>query len=143
MNQGRALYDENIMEHKNVMSTKSVKYVTDTFGTNRSLRESAPESISVSSQLRMQPTRLNYIDRPETELFGTAPYKTLGHRCEVDTESMLRNGDTSFGCLKVVEEETWPNQDFINAPLVVDSAVRPTSTLVNIRNQYCNIPPRK
>ena len=135
----RPMYDELTTKNRNAITQKSMRYVTNVLSEHRSLNESAPESINVSSDLRMRPTRLNNIDRPQTELFGTAPYKSLGHRNAVDVESELMFSEYSNPCNRVITERNWETQDFINDILPVDTALRASSTRVELRNTYSNV----
>lgn len=137
--QTRALYDENISNARNSITQKSVKYVTNVLSDSRALNEPHPDDIDKSSDLRMKPTRLNYYNRPESELYGTAPYEGRDARPFVDTESFLRNSEYSIGCNRHLTERTWETQDFINIPLSVDTGLRPSSTRANLRNEYCNV----
>ena len=103
-----------------------------------------PENIDASSQLRMKPTRLNYFNRPETELYGTAPYQTLGHRNIVDTESSLFFGNNVTKCDRTVTETTFDVFDpSLNIPLAVDTQLRPVDTQAQLRNTYCQLNKQK
>jgi hypothetical protein len=137
--QTRALYDTNIANTKNVIAQKSVKYMTNALSNDRSPFNSPhPESIDISSTLRMKPTRLNYFNRPEGELYGTAPMGARDTRPVVDVESFLRNSESFIKeNNRTLTERTWNRQEFITVPLAVDS-IRPTSTRANLRNDYCN-----
>jgi hypothetical protein len=137
--QTRALYDENISSTRNVISERPVKYVTNLLSNDRTLKQSHPKNIDKQSELRMKPTRLNYFNRPEGELFGTAPMAGKDARGVVDVESFLRNSESFQGCNKSLTERTWETNDYLSIPLMVDSAVRPSSTRANLRNEYCKV----
>jgi len=137
--QTRGLYDKNIAATRTVISQKTAKYVTNILSDDRALVSPHPESIDTSSDLRMKPTRLNYFNRPEGELYGTAPMSSKDTRHVVDVESFLRNSEAYNHCNKQLTERTWNTQEFISAPLAVDTAVRPTSTRANLRNDYCSV----
>ena len=140
MNQNtRPMYDETTTRNRNVLTQQQLKYVVHPMTDYRRSQGAHSESIDAGSNLRMKPTRLNYNDRPETELYGTAPFKGLGHRNVVDTESMLRNGNDVQVCNRVLSERLWDTNDFISDTLAVDSVVRPTSTRANLRNSYANV----
>lgn len=95
-----------------------------------------PEKVDVSSELRQKPTRLNYHNKLETQLFGTAPYQTLGHMKYTDVESRLIQGETFTGtCRNVLTEQMYDNQEFLQKPVNYDDPSRSTrSTRVDIRN---------
>ena len=113
--------------------------MTNSLTNDRALHQSHPTNIDKSTNLRMKPTRLNYFNRPESELFGTAPMSGKDARGVVDTESFLRNSESYHGCNRTLTERTWDTQDFLNIPLVVDTATRPSSTRANLRNEYCKV----
>ena len=106
---------------------------------DRALNEAHPENIDTSTQLRMKPTRLNYFNRPQGELYGTAPMGARDARNVVDTESLLRHSEQIQGCNKHLTERMWETNEFMDIPLSVDSALRPSSTRANLRNDYCNV----
>ena len=135
----RPRYDELSTKNRNLITQKPLRYMTVPLTENRTLIESHPERIDVANDMRMKPTRLNHYNRPETELYGTAPNQSLGHRQVVDIESMLRNGEQFQECNKMITEETFVNGDFIDDPLTVDTNFRPASTRVQLRNEYCKI----
>lgn len=141
MNQNtRALYDTTTTKNRAIITTQPLKYIVDPTSEYKSYISPTPENIDASSDLRMKPTRLNYYNRPETELYGTAPYQTLGHRNAVDTESALRFGSSMNQCDRIVTERQFDVFDpALNAPLAVDTALRPIDTQAQLRNSYCNI----
>lgn len=138
MNQNcRAIYDEEINKRKIVMSERPLKYMTTQYTDNRILLESSPENIDISNNLRVKPTRLNNYNRPECEIYGTAPYKLNGSSPFVDIESELRNGNFESNDMnRILTESTFDNNDSISDDLQVD--FRPRSTRVDLRNSYCN-----
>lgn len=136
--QTRGIYDKTISATRSVVSQKTAKYMTNVLSDDRSLLTPHPESIDVSSVLRMQPTRLNNFNRPEGELYGTAPMGARDTRHVVDVESFLRNSESYHGCNKQLMERTWDTKEYINAPLAVDNIV-PVSTRANLRNEYCSV----
>ena len=137
--QTRALYDKNIVQTRAAITQKPLKYMTNNFTTNRSLSEPHPEKIDHSTDLRMKPTRLNYYNRPEGELYGTAPMGALDSRSHVDVESLLRNSVTYHECNRTVTERNWDTSDYLDIALSVDTGLRPRSTRADLRNEYCNI----
>ena len=137
--QTRAIYDKNIANARNAIIQKPMKYVTNLLSDSRALSEPHPNNIDKSTDLRMKPTRLNYYNRPEGELYGTAPFEGRDARSFVDVESFLRNSESFMGCNRNLTERTWETQDFLNTPLSVDTGLRPTSTRANLRNEYCNV----
>tara|TARA_Y100000389_G_scaffold169945_1_gene176631 strand:+ start:229 stop:591 length:363 start_codon:yes stop_codon:yes gene_type:complete len=97
-----------------------------------------PETIDTSTSLRMMPTRLNPIDRDNTELFGTAPYRAGRTADAVDTESVLRFSEHER--MNVFEKTaTERNFQFVDDVYeyknAVDSGIRGRSTRVDMRNQ--------
>lgn len=141
MNQNtRALYDTVSTKNRAIITQQPLKYIIEPTSEYKTYVSPTPENIDVSSDLRMKPTRLNYYNRPETELYGTAPYQTLGHRNAVDTESALFFGNTSNQCDRLVTEQQFDVFDpALNVPLAVDTALRPVDTQAQLRNTYCKI----
>ena len=140
MNQNtRALYDYVTTKNRNAIVQKPAQYVLDPISEHRLYKAAGSENIDTDSDLRMKPTRLNYFNRPETELYGTAPYMTLGHRGFVDVESELRGGTDINICNKPLTETMFPMNGEIKEPLAVDTALRPSSTRVNLRNSYSSV----
>ena len=139
MNQNtRALYDSISTKNRAIITSQPLQYITDPTSEYKSYVSPTPENIDVSSKLRMAPTRLNYFNRPETELYGTAPYQTLGHRNAVDTESALFFGSSVTQCDRALTERTWDTTEpTLVAPLAVDTALRPVDTQAQLRNTYC------
>jgi hypothetical protein len=145
MNQNtRPMYDNVSTKNRAIITQQPLKYITDPTSEYKSYISPTPENIDMSSDLRMKPTRLNYFNRPETELYGTAPYQTLGHRNAVDTESALLFGNNYTQCDRIVTERTWDTFDpALNVPLAVDSALRPVDTQAQLRNTYCALGKQK
>lgn len=145
MNQNtRALYDEKSTNNRAIITQQPLRYITDPTSEYKSYVSPTPENIDASSDLRMKPTRLNYYNRPETELYGTAPYQTLGHRNAVDTESALFFGSNASQCDRIVTERQFDVFDpALNVPLAVDTALRPVDTQAQLRNTYCAMSKRK
>ena len=141
MNQNtRAMYDAVTTKNRAIITQQPLKYITDPTGEYKSYVSPTPENIDTSSDLRMKPTRLNYYNRPETELYGTAPYQTLGHRNAVDTESALFFGNNANQCDRLVTEHQFDTFDpVLNIPLAVDTALRPVDTQAQLRNSYCTL----
>lgn len=58
-------------------------------------------------------------NRPQTELFGTAPYLALGRGVaqHVDVSTMLLQGNPLFDRgNRVLEERAWPREQFVTVP---------------------------
>lgn len=145
MNQNtRPLYDTISTKNRTIITQEPLKYITDPTGEYKSYVSATPENIDASSELRMKPTRLNYFNRPETELYGTAPYQTLGHRNEVDTESSLFFGNNATKCDRIVTETTFDVfEPSMNIPLAIDTQLRPVDTQAQLRNTYCQLNKQK
>ena len=137
--QTRAIYDKKIASTISTISQKPVKYMTNLLSDDRALNGIHPESIDTSTELRMKPTRLNYFNRPQGELYGTAPMGARDSRSVVDVESFLRHSEPIQGCNKHLTERMWETNEFMEIPLSVDTALRPSSTRANLRNDYCNV----
>lgn len=136
MNQNtRALYDEDITKSRALLTSQPMKYMTTQLSRHRQLVEPNSENIDVDSQLRMAPTRLNFIDRPSTELYGTAPYKLHGQSPIVDVESSLRYPVYNQYCNNNITETRFDTFDYINDSVKVD--IRARSSRVDFRNSNC------
>tara|TARA_B100001093_G_scaffold312662_1_gene298394 strand:+ start:8522 stop:8968 length:447 start_codon:yes stop_codon:yes gene_type:complete len=134
------MYDKNTTKNRNVLIQKPATFVLDPVNENRLYRSAGPNNINNDTELRMKPTRLNYFNRPQTELFGTAPNQTLGHYTFTDIESKLRDGEDVNTCNKQITETYFRPHDVIEDPILsVDSTVRPISTRADLRNSYCNV----
>lgn len=143
MNQNtRAMYDYKTARNRGVLSQVAASYVLDAANEHRLYRGAGPESIDNDSELRMKPTRLNYFNRAETELYGTAPYKTRGHQEFVDAESDLRTGfENTHMCNRHLTERHFRPHEIEGAPPVV-SFETPSSTRADLRNAYCDVSSR-
>ena len=137
--QTRGLYDAKTTKNRQAITQQPASYVLDHVNEHQLYRSAGSENIDNDSDLRMKPTRLNYFNRPETELYGTAPYKTLDHRHFVDVESGIRNGLDVNDYNKSLTEVQFPYKDFINDPLALDSGLRASSTRADLRNKYCAV----
>ena len=132
----RIMYDDLTTHNRKVISETPVKYYTSLFTNNRRLKEPVAENISASNDLRMKPTRLNYINRPQTELYGTAPFKGKNNSGVIDVDSELRYAEYAQHCNRSLSERTWETNEYINAPLAVEQ-IRPHSTRAELRNNSC------
>ena len=104
-----------------------------------------PDSVDINSELRGQATNLNYYNRQQTALYGTAPFMGRGHSQFVDQETNLRNGKKLIECNKILSEIEYDTNDnsFFKCNLQDDTLLRPQSTRVNLRNMYASEPNRK
>ena len=140
MNQNtRAMYDDTTARNRNVITQQSMKYIVHDMTDNMRASGTHAESIDANSELRMKPTRLNQFNRPETQLYGTAPFKGLGHESLVDIDTALRDGDISDMRNRHMSERMWDTNDYINEPLQVDTDIRSASTRADLRNSYCKV----
>ena len=121
-----------------IQSEKPLKFVVDSMTADRKVCFAHPDSVDISSELRGQPTNLNYYNRSQTSLYGTAPYMGKGQTQFVDIETSLRDGTKMFDCNKPLSEITYPVTDMINCQNQDDSAFRPISTRSDLRNYYAN-----
>ena len=126
-------------------SEKPIKFIVDAITEDRKVCFAHPDSVDINSELRGQPTNLNYYNRQQTVLYGTAPYMGRGHGQFVDQETNLRNGKKMTECNKILSEIQYDTNDnaFLNCELQVDSFLRPQSTRVNLRNMYASEPIKK
>ena len=145
MNQNtRAMYDEVSTKNRAIITQQPLRYITDPTSEYKSYVSPTPENIDASNSLRMKPTRLNYFNRPETELYGTAPYQTLGHRNAVDTESALLFGSDATQCDRIITERQFDTfEPSLSIPLAVDTELRPVDTQAQLRNTYCSLAQQK
>jgi len=122
-----------------------MKFMVDAITADRKVCFAHPDSVDINSQLRGQPTNLNYYNREQTTLYGTAPFMGRGHGQFVDQESDLRNGKKMIDCNKTISEIRYDTNDhaFLNCTLQVDSDLRPQSSRVNLRNMYAAEPSKK
>lgn len=138
----RTFYDSDESRAHTINSTKPLKYrIMDNavFSQNRYLEYANNlQSIDASSRLRAEPTRLNEIDYPTTELYGTAPFKAR-NAGPVDIESTLFHGERFEGCNKPFTEEHryFDNRISLPVPLTTNKVIpaNPESTRVMYRNQ--------
>lgn len=101
-----------------------------------------PDSVDISTELRGQPTNLNYYNRNQTALFGTSAFMGRGHGHFIDKETELRDGKKMFECNKTLAEQRYDTGDFgfLGCNTKVDTDLRPQSTRVNLRNFYASKP---
>jgi hypothetical protein len=132
----RLYYDKDESNLHTINSEKPLKYHSE-FSQSRYFN--TPLSIDTSNNLRAQPTRLNEIDVPSTDLYGTAPLKL--RTGPIDVESGLLQGDTNHAkCGKHTVEEHPFFENHVRVPtdmypVKVENTVRGgTST----RNTYKN-----
>jgi hypothetical protein len=93
MNWNMSSRDYNKSQHT-FESTKPIRYhMLDSACLYQS--RLGPFDVTASNALRSEPTRLNYVDHPSTELFGTAPFKGRNDG-PVDVESSLIHGNQFF-----------------------------------------------
>ena len=128
-----------------MQSEKPMKFVLDSMTADRKVCFVHPDSVDISTELRGQATNLNYYNRNQTALFGTAPFMGRGHGQFVDTETNLRDGNKMMDCNKTLSEIQYDTNDnsFFKCELKVDSDFRPQSTRVNLRNMYASEPNKK
>jgi hypothetical protein len=89
-------------------------------------------NIDVSSKLRQKSTNLNYYNKTETSLFGTAPFKGRGNT-NIDAETKLIQGEYSKQCDRTLTEKSFSiSNEYLKEMNVVD--FRPESTTVNSKN---------
>ena len=136
----RPIYDVREVERQAILSHRPLRYVTETYRTQRLLKESHPESIDIASGLRAKPTSLNYFSRPETSLYGTSAYYGGGMQdpgAEINIDSGLRYGLSSQRT-KQITEMKFPEQGPINIPVHIDAEndLRFVSTRSDLRNEY-------
>lgn len=136
--QTRGNNDESYIQQQVIAQTRPLRYMSEAVRDDRVFKFEHPESIETSTSLRMRPTRLNPIDRDNTELFGTAPYRAGRTVNDVDAESMLRFSDHER--MNVFEKEATERNfqyvdDVYEYKNVVDSDLRSRSTRVDMRNQ--------
>ena len=134
--QTRLYYDQNETNTHTVNSEKPLRYRSEF---SRSKYFNTPMNIDKSNDLRARPTRLNEIEVPYTDLYGTAPLKL--RTGPIDVESGLLQGDTNHAkCGKhtVEEHPFFDNNVRIPVemyPVVVEDTVRGGSST---RNLYKN-----
>ena len=132
----RIYYDKDELRSQTMYSERPLQYITDAKISERQIHFVHPEEIDESSKLRPKLTNLNYADRAQAELYGTAPFRASGiDTHKVDLESSLLQGDKNIMCDKVRSEIMFDTFEEIDAPLHVDSDLRPKSTRADMRNQ--------
>ncbi len=136
--QTRGNNDASYIQQQVVAQTRPLRYMSESVRDDRVFKFEHPETIDTSTSLRMMPTRLNPIDRDNTELFGTAPYRAGRTADAVDTESVLRFSEHER--MNVFEKTaTERNFQFVDDVYeyknAVDSGIRGRSTRVDMRNQ--------
>ena len=124
---------------------KPMKYMVDAITADRKVCFAHPDSVDINSELRGQPTNLNYYNREQTTLYGTSPFMGRGHGQFVDQESDLRSGKKMIDCNKNLSEVRYDTNDnsFLKCALQVDTDLRPQSSRVNLRNMYSSEPTKK
>jgi hypothetical protein len=138
----RTFYDSDETRAHTINSTKPLKYrIMDnaTFSQNRYLEYANNlHDIDANSSLRAEPTRLNELDYPTTELYGTAPFKAR-NAGPVDIESTLLYGERFEGCNKPFTEEHRYFDNRISLPVPLQTppvmSTNPESTRVLYRNE--------
>lgn len=107
--QSRIKYDEDQIRLHDVTAERPLKWYTTDSQQNRYLEYGNAFDVDVSQQLsRSAPTRLNPIDRPNTLLYGTAPFLGL-HDGDKGTESSLWLGVSDNICKPIVHEHDHTN----------------------------------
>tara|TARA_B100001094_G_scaffold172061_1_gene166385 strand:- start:2097 stop:2531 length:435 start_codon:yes stop_codon:yes gene_type:complete len=144
MAQTRVKFDEDQTSNYNAITEKPLKFITDAKIPDRKIHFVDPENVDVSTNLRQQPTNLNYGNQVNTtELYGTAPYRG-NHRATdaVDVESSLIYAQPMRFAVpnKIFTEEQFDIANHKNPILKVDSDLRGRSTRADLKN-VCN--PRK
>jgi hypothetical protein len=126
-------------------SAKPLKFMVDAVTADRKVCFVHPDSVDISTELRGQPTNLNYYKRQQTVLFGTAPFMGRGHGQFVDQETNLRDGNKMSECNKILSEIQYDTNDnaFLKCDMKIDTMLRPQSTRVNLRNMYASEPSKR
>ena len=116
--------------------------MVDSMTADRKVCFSHPDSVDINTELRGQATNLNYYNRQQTVLFGTAPFMGRGHQQFVDQETNLRDGNKMFDCNKTLAEVQYDTGDqaFLKCNAAIDTDLRPVSTRSNLRNMYAAEP---
>jgi len=138
--QTRGINDASYMDQQTIVQTRPLRYMTEALRGDRGYKFAHPESIDDNSLLRMQPTRLNPIDRDQCELFGTAPLKLGRVANDVETESALRFSEhqRTNAVEKILTERSFQFVDDVHVSAftnAIDNEVRSRSTRVDQRNQ--------
>jgi len=135
------------MAHCNhcIQNDQPLKYMVESMTKDRKLNSAHLESIDTATELRSKPTNLNYYNRNQTMLFGTAPFMGKGHSHVVDIETNLRDGKKMFECNSHLTETPFDTNDhgFLHEQMKDDSIFRPISTRADLRNTYAQKPCNK
>lgn len=137
--QTRGIYDLEHAKSQSIETEKPLRYINESLISKRALHEVQPEDINVNSQLREAPTRLNYHNKTETSLYGTAPYFANGIQdpnTEINVESDLIFGKNENVCRRTITEQQFYRPEFLDIPVLEDSDLRGRSTRTDMRNQY-------
>lgn len=137
--QTRGHYDLEHAKAQAIESEKPMRYINDSLISKRALTEVNPEDINISSQLREAPTRLNYHNKTETSLYGTAPYMANGiqdPKSEINVESDLIFGTHENTCRRTLTEQQFYRPEYLDIPVLEDSNLRGRSTRTDMRNEY-------
>ena len=146
--QTRIYYDQDETQYHRINSEKQVRWYTDDLSTNKTLQYgNSIKSIDEDNKLRAAPTRLNELYDVNTELYGTAPLKSLNDG-PIDVESNLFHSynNTDFRKPFVTESDYYAmyrnNNEHINKsidmyhPTVVE---RDEILTKSTRNEYRNM----
>lgn len=129
----RTFYDKEEVRAYTINSTKPLRYhmpdVDNLYQSRQGLRD-----IDIESNFRSQPTRLNEVDTPSAELFGTAPLKARNDG-PVDVESMLFHGQTRVDCAPR-EQGVF---DRVELPTPMQTHYSDTIGNVSTRSNYRNL----
>jgi hypothetical protein len=129
----RTFYDQEEVRAHTINSTKPLRYhmpeVSSLYQSRQGLRD-----IDIETNFRSQPTRLNEVDVPSAELFGTAPLKARNDG-PVDVESMLFHGQTRVECASREQ----PLFDRLELPVPMQTHFHDTIGNVSTRTNYRNL----
>jgi hypothetical protein len=142
----RLYYDQIERDQKKVFSEYPLRYYVNPISKQFTHAHPSQFNIDTESELKIsQPTRLNEIQRHNTEIFGTAPLTTR-YDGPIQVENDLLHGQVSAfnACVKPSVEEynyfdrliSHPN--FIaGVPLPVDERI--SNTYISTRNDFRNV----
>ena len=138
--QTRSINDPTYVSQQTLKQSRPMRYMTETLRDDRAVRHTHPDSIDASTELRMNPTRLNYVNRDSCEMYGTAPLRMGRVASDVDIESDLRFAEHHklSDEDKILTERKFPFVDDVHTDAfsnVVDNDLRARSTRVDQRNQ--------
>ena len=85
--QTRTMYDKNEKIIKNVVSEKPLRWVQNQNSTYKSYRNGDMRNVEEETELRQQPTRLNYFNR-QNRYTAPSPYDSLNMK-QIGSESKL------------------------------------------------------